>query len=299
MKNTKFFLLLFLASITTLTSVAMVASNAVTHGVTWDNKMLLSLLAIVICLCAHLVLALSKRRAAWLLWCACLIATMYSQLSYFTNVSTVAGKIRARNSVEVANSTRQIESIKQALSQVRARPVTVVARDLSKSKNDKRIAALNVELEEARRAEKLQDILIGLESNAVTIQSTESKDPLISLLESVTHIGAAIISITTGTTFAFVLEMLAVFLWCELLSKSQPEIPVSPELAMPEILTSPEDEKLATVKHAIASGQIRQTVTAIRKYLRCGQDKAVSIHKLLVNHRGNVTQSFQKSSAAS
>jgi hypothetical protein len=70
------------------------------------------------------------------------------------------------------------------------------------------------------------------------------------------------------------------------------------KLTVPEVVEPFEDEKLATVKLAIATGQIKQTVKAIREYLRCGQDKAASIHKLLVYPQGNVTQSFQKSSAA-
>lgn len=290
MINTKNILLSFLASITTVTSAAMVVSNAVTHGVTWIDKTLLSLLAIVICLCAHLLPALSKRRTVWLLWCACLVATMYSQLSFFTNVSNVAGEIRAKNSVQVANSTQQIESIKQALSRITARPIAVVARDLSKSTNDKRIAALNAELDEAKRVEKLQDTLIALESNAVTIQSAESKDPLHSLLESVTGGNTAVISIAIGTTFALVLELLAVFLWYELLSKSQPEVKpeisvssVSPELTelpVPEVLVSSEDEKLAILKHAIDTGKIKPTVAAIREFLQCSQSQAMSMRKV-------------------
>lgn len=293
MINTKNILLSFLASIATITSAAMVVSNAVDHGVTWTDRTLLSLLALVVCLCAHLLPALSKRRAVWLLWCACLVATMYSQLSFFTNVSTVAGEIRAKNSVQVVNSTQQIESVKQALSRITARPVAVVARELSKSTNDKRIVALNAELDEAKRVEMLQDILIAVESNAVTIQSAESNDPLLSLLELVTGSNASVISIVIGTTFALVLELLAVFLWYELLSKSQPEVKseisvpsVSPELIelpIPEVLALSEDEKLATLKHAIDTGEIKPTVAAIRKFLRCGQDKAVLIHKLLAH----------------
>lgn len=266
-----------------MTSAAMVVSNSVTHGVTWTEKILLSLLAIVICLSAHLLLVLSKRRSVWLLWLACLIVTMYSQLSFFTNVSLVAGENRAKNSVEVVNLAQQIESIKQALSHISSRPVTVVARDLSKSKNEKRVAALNAEMEEAKRAVKLQDTLIRLEGSVVTIQSTESKDPLISLIESVTHRDAAVILIAIGVTFAFVLELLAVFLWSELLSKSQPEskskIPMSPEMKVSEVLISSENEKLAALKIAIHTGKVKPTVAAIRKFLQCSQAKAMSLRK--------------------
>jgi hypothetical protein len=309
----KNFILLFLASFTTVTSLVMVVSNAINHGVTLTDKTLLSLLAIVFSLGTHLLPAMSKHRTglpkivAWLIWCACLVITMYNYLSYFTNASTYAGELRAKNSVQVINSNEQIESAKQALSRISARSVAEVARALSKSKGDKRIAALDAELDEAKRAEKLQDDLITLQGNAVAIQSAESNDPVISKLESVTHRNAAVISLTIGATSALVLELLAAFWWYELRSNPQPE--VKPEISVLSVLSeltessgsddivSSKDEKLEVVKQAIDSGTIKPTVTAIRKYLRCGQDKAFAIHKLLVNHRGNVTQGFLKNSS--
>jgi hypothetical protein len=248
MTNKKHILLLLLASIATLTSALMVVSNAVTRGVTETDKALLSLLALVICLCAHLLPALSKRRAVWILWGTCLVATMYGQLSFFTYVSAVAGENRASTSVQVVNSMRQIESVKQALSRISARPVAVVSHKLSKSTDEKRNAALSAELDEAKRAEKLQDTLITLESNAFAIHSAERSDPLISLLESVSGSSAAAISIIIGTTFALVLELLAVFLWCELLSKPLSEVKsglsIAPELPVPDVPASSEVGKL-------------------------------------------------------
>ena len=163
---------------------------------------------------------------------------------------------------------------------------------MDKSKNDKKIAALNEELDEAKRAEKLQDTLITLNSNAVAIQSTESKDPLLSLLVEVTGSNASVITIFVGTTFALVLELLGVFLWYEFLSKSQPEVKseistlsVSPELtelSLPEILVSSKDEKLATLKHAIDTKEIKPTVAAIREFMQCSQSQAMSLRKVFI-----------------
>ena len=46
--NTNKLLLSLLAPITTVTSLLMVVSNAVTSGVAWNDKLILSLIALVI-----------------------------------------------------------------------------------------------------------------------------------------------------------------------------------------------------------------------------------------------------------
>lgn len=301
MRITTVILLSLLASITTYASVLMVVSNAVPPGVTWTYQTLFSLPALpvlIICLSTHCIPALSKhytgrqKHVAWLIWSICISLSVYNYLSYYTNASADDGENRAVRSVLVINSTQQIESVKQSLSRISARPVAEVARALSKSKNEKRIAALNAELEEAKRAEKLQDTLQALLSNAAAIQRSESNEPLLMLLESVTHLSAAVISMAIGAARALAMELLAAFWWYILRSISQPEvkpeISVSHELtALPvsDVFVSPDDDKLAKVKHAIATGQIRQTVRDIREYLRCGQDKAIAIYNLLVHSK--------------
>lgn len=225
----------------------------------------------------------------WLLWGTCLVVTMHNYLSYFRNVSTDIGESRAKISVQVINSIKQIDSVKQALSGISARPVAEVARALSKSKNDKRIAALNAELDEAKRAEKLQDTLLVLQSNAVTIQSAESSDPVISLLESATPRNVTLVSTIIGMISAFAFEMLAVFFWYELESLLWPKVkpgilvsqvlPELTEMPVPEVLLSPEDEILAILKHEVDTGAIKLTVRAIRERFNCSQGKAMFIRK--------------------
>ena len=280
----------------------MVVSNAVTPGVTWTYQMLFTLPALpvlIICLSTHCIPALSKhytgrlQHVAWLIWSVCISLSLYNYLSYYANVSASDGENRANKSALVINSTQQIESVKQSLSRISARPVAEVARDLSKSKNEKRIAALNVELEEAKRAEQLQDTLQALLSNAAAIQRSESNEPLLTLLESVTHLSAAVISMAKAAASALAMELLAAFWWYVLRSILQPEVKpaiavssVSHEftvLPVSDVFVSPDDDKLAKVKHAIATGQIRQTVRDIREYLSCGQDKAIAIYNLLVH----------------
>jgi hypothetical protein len=242
-----------------------------------------------VCVGAHLLPAMSKRHRVRMLWIACLVVTILSQLSFFTDVSHADGEYRAMNSVQAVNARRQIESAKEALGRITARPVAVVARNLSKSTNAKRTAALEVELDEAKRAAKLQDTLITLENIAANIQSNESNAPLLSLFETATGNNAAVTTIILGVMRALVFELLGVFFWYELL-KPQPEVEsqiagssASRELPVPEVPSSVEDKQLATLKHAINAGKVKPTVAAIRKFMQCSQDKASSLRKSLVH----------------
>ncbi len=290
MVNIEKLLLLFLAPFTTFVSAAIVVSNAVTPGATLTDNALRSLPPLITCFGAHLLPSMSKHIVVRLMWVACLIVTMYIQQSYFTNNSTVEGERRAKNSVQVASLKQRIETIKEEHSRIHARPVAVVARALSKATDEKIIAALNAEMEEAKRAERLQDTLITLQGNMVSIQIAESNDPEISLLVSVTGISAAVISFCYQTTRTLMMELLGAFFWYKLQSKPHQEVKpeisvasVSLELPVPEVPVSPDDDKLAIVRQAVENGEIKQTVASIRKFLKCSTAKAMAIRKAFLS----------------
>ena len=186
-------LLLLFASFVTFVSMLIVVSNALTLGVTSSNQTMpalialakssnqtiSALIALAMCWGTHFVPALLKHCTGWLkraglpVWCLCLCVTMHNQLSYLTNVSTEAGENRANNSVQVINFNQQIETVKQEISRSRARSLTVIAHALSKATDDKIIAALNTELDEAKHVAKSQDHLHTLQSCVDSIQIAE------------------------------------------------------------------------------------------------------------------------------
>ncbi len=290
MVNTEKLLLTFLAPFTTFASAAIVVSNAVTPGATWTDNALRSLPALIICFGAHFLPSMSKHIAVRLMWVGCLVVTMHIQQSYLTNNSKVDGEYRAKNSVEVASLMQRIETIKEENSRNHARPVAVIARALSRETDDKIIAALNAEMEQAKRAERLQDTLITLQGNVVSIQSAERNDPEISLLVSVTGISAEVIAFCYQTTRTLMMELLGSFFWYKLQSKPhqevKPEIAVAsvlPELPVPEVPVSPDDVKLAIVRQAVDAGEIKPTVVSIRKLLRCSTVKAMTIREAFLS----------------
>jgi hypothetical protein len=292
-------LLLLFASFVTFVSMLIVVSNALTLGVTSSNQTIpalialakssnqtiSALIALAMCWGTHFVPALLKHCTGWLklaglpVWCLCLCVTMHNQLSYLTNVSTEAGENRAKSSVQLISLNQQIESVKQEISRIRARSLTVIARALSKATDDKRITELNSEQGEAKRSEKLLDYLHTLQNRADSIQIAEGNDPESSLIESVTGISAAKIKLFFGATGVLALESLATFLWYVFISKPhqevKPEILVSsdsPELnksPVPEAPASSDHEKFANLKHAVDTGEIKLAGDNIRKYLRC------------------------------
>jgi len=294
MRITLIIILSLLASLFTYASVLMAVSNVVTSPVvTWTFQTLFSLPALPVlltCIGTNILPALSKHHTGWkklmvwLLWGICMVVTMNNYLLYFRNVSTEAGEFRAKDSVQVINSNQQIKTVEQALSHLTHRSVVEVTRDLSKTTNDKRIAVLKAELDEATRAEKLQDTLQVLQSNAVTIQAAESSGPVTLLLESPTPHNDAVVSNIIGMIKAFAFEMLAVYFWYALESllwpKVKPEILVLTEMTempVPEVLDLSDDEMLAILRHEVEIGEIKVAVRAIRKRFNCSQTKAMFI----------------------
>lgn len=273
--NKKNILLFILAVVTTSTSLLMVVTTALSRGSNITDRALIGLLSVVICSCAHILPALSRRPFVWVLWGACLAGTLFSQLAFFANVQDHAGEIRSEKSVQVSNSTQQIEATKQALSQISARPVSIVARELAYTRSNKRKAALSEELEEAKRAERLHDDLRTAIASDTLTRSNAATDPLLTLLSHYSNISTNGISLLIGMSYALILEILAVFIWCELLAKPQHETP-------PEMQTdAKEDEKLTALKQARRAGIIKPTVSDIRQFLACSQSKAMEMRKAL------------------
>jgi anti-sigma28 factor (negative regulator of flagellin synthesis) len=56
------------------------------------------------------------------------------------------------------------------------------------------------------------------------------------------------------------------------------------ELPVPEALISSEDEKLATLKHAIETGEIKLKVETVRKFMHCSQKRAMLLRRELLTH---------------
>lgn len=280
-------MLRLLATFTTLTAVAMSAAAAWDRGGTALDRALLVAMAVTICAGAHLLLALSRRRVTWLLWAACLLGTVYGHLTFFTHAALRAGVVRAQQSEQVADVTRQIDATREALASIRARPVATVAAELSRAKSERRREALRDELDEAKRSARLLDGLVGTTAEVGATRRAELADPVMSRLAVVTGSSEAGIALAVGIAFAILLELTGAFLWVEALKPREPLVPGRPEVA--------KRDPLDALRDAVEVGLCKPTVASIRVFLGCGQARAIEMRRrLMTSERTSPSQSSAK-----
>jgi hypothetical protein len=153
-----------------------------------------------------------------------------------------------------------------------------------------RLDALGVEAAEAKRAETAQD-------SAAAARAAAMADPVTGALTAF-RLSVAHADLIAGLAFAAVLEGVACFAWLLTLRPDDvTEIAVTPATqaghaapvtevtdagnavaALESAATEPQDD-VTRVMTAIAAGQLRATVTEIRKFLGCSQTKAADIRK--------------------
>ncbi len=267
---------LILASIATLSAVAMTAVAAWERGGTDIDKALLVCMAVTVCIGAHLLPALSRRPLSWLLWAACLLATVYGHLTFFTHAGLRAGEGRAQIAIQAADANRQIEATREALAGIKARPAATVAADLSRARTERRIEALQEELAEARRAARLQDELVAATAAVTSARAAVRGDPVEARLAVVTGSSAASIGLAVGLGFAILIELTGAFLWCEALRPMAIPIQVAQE---PAKEAAP--DQLDSLRQAIDAGLCRPTVSSIRIFMGCGQARAIEMRRAL------------------
>lgn len=267
-----------LASFVTLTAMAIAAVAAWDRGSDLIDRVLLVSLAIGIVAAVHFLPALSRGFLTWLLWFACLLCAVYGHLTFFTYAAQRAGDIRADSSRQVLSVKLQIQTNRDALLSIHARPVTTVAALLSKANSERRREALLLELMEAQRAARLNDELVRLTATVTDLEVLAAADPVIVKLASVSGHSESSISLATSVVFSIILELVGAMLWSLALRRTD-------EVAMMTVSVSPTAEPtidpVKEVRDAIASGDCKPTVAGIRAFLGCGQARAMTLRRAL------------------
>lgn len=267
-----------LASMATLTAATMAASGAWDRGGTALDRALLVALGVSIVAGVHLMPALlSRARLRWLLWAGCLLGSLYGSTVFFVHAGMRAGEARTHNSAQVAGTASQIQTARDALASITARPVAVVAAQLADTHGRRARAALRLELEESRRAERLQDKLATLEATQTQAEVTGAADPVIARLAEVTGSSEAAVGLVIGLLFSLLLELLGAVLWIEALRQphGQPQ-------DYPKADTQPAaQDPLADLRRAIDAGDCKLTVAGIRAHVGCSQARALELRRAL------------------
>jgi hypothetical protein len=310
---------ILLASFITLTAIFMAGIAAWDRGGTLADKILLICLSVVIVLAVHLLPAISKRPVMWLVWGVCLLCAVYGHLTFLTHASLRAGAAQSQETLKHIGIERQIQIIKESLEKIEARPVAVVAAELSKSTSKKERSALNLELAEAKKASVLRDQLIMLSGVSAEAQILESADPVVSKLAGFFGVKDTIIYVTIGLVISVLIEVIGALVWFEVLRvpvKNEAGSHVTQAVTNPMVINknnglcvsdgfekilvtdnnshvTPVTEHgsshvnardsglLLSLKEAIDAGNCKPTVTSIQNFLNIARSRAAELRKLL------------------
>lgn len=261
--------LVALASLTTLTAIAMTAVAAWDRGGTLIDRALLVALSVAIIAAVHLLPALSRRPSAWALWCGCLLCAVYGHLTFFTHAGLRAGEVRAQHSARVVGAAQQIEAAREALAGISARPVSVIASELASTRGWQKRSALQAELSEARRAAVLRDGMVKLSSTAIDAEVMGAGDPVTARIAALLGVTDGSIALLAGLAFSVLLELVGAFLWYEVMQAHD----VDGQAAQ---------DPLDDLRQAVAERRCKPTVAGIRSFLGCGQAKASEMRRALL-----------------
>ena len=260
----------------TVTAMAMSAVSALDRGGNEVDQALIVALSVALCAGTHLILALWKHPLGWLLWFGCLLGTVYGHVTFFTHANLRAGEFRAQHSVQQIGIERQIEITNNALATIKSRPVAVVAEELASSRDWRQRPALRAEFSEARRAAALRDELVRISATGTTAMVVAGNDPVVAGIAKVTGSNANSLTLAVNLGFSLLTELLGAQLWWVALRR-QYEENISSVTNESQALRDP----IAELREAVASGECHPTVSGIREFLGCGQNKALEMRRAL------------------
>lgn len=260
----------------TTTAMAITVVSALDRGGTVVDQVLMVALSVVICAGTHFILVLWKHPLACLLWFGCLLGTVFTHVTFFTNANLRAGEFRARHSIQKIGIERQIKVTNEALATIKSRPVAVVAEVLASSRDWRQRPALRAELAEAKRAAALRDELVRISATATTAMVVAGSDPVAAGIANVTGSNAAGITMAFNLGFSILMELLGAQLWWIALRRQGEE---SISSVASESQTA--RDHIAELREAVAAGECPPTVSGIRKFLGCGQTTALEMRRAL------------------
>jgi len=247
-----------LATFVTIVAALMTAVASWDRGGTSIDKALLVAMSVVIVLAVHLLPALSRRPAAWLVWAGCLLCAVYGHLTFLTHASVRAGEAMAQHSAQTVGTQNQVEIVREALSHIVARPQAEVAAELAQTSDKRLRSSLNIEIAQAKKAEALRDELVRLSGVATSSSISNSVDPVTSKLAAFLNVEEGTVTVVIGLTFAVLLELIGAVLWVEALRPSGKKVEeVSDSKEMATVATQvTEKSKAANVTPAKSNATI-------------------------------------------
>lgn len=265
-----------IAIFVTSTAVTMTAIAAWDRGGTFADKAVLVAMSVVIVVAVHLLPAMSRRSVTWLVWMGCLVGAIYGHLTFFTNSAQRAADNRAQQSALAVGTQRQIDTAKDALSRITARPVTIVTAELAVTEDRRERAALREEIAQGKRAQVLLDDLARLSAVSTTAQIPVT-DPVTARLAAVTGWNESQVAVAIGLTFSILLELIGALLWYEAMRRETTVI--EPLSNGTTCVTQPVTDIVTMLRGAVTAGECQKSVRGIRKFLGCSQEQAMILNR--------------------
>lgn len=173
-------LTLALAVAVLLVSVSMAAVGAWHRGDGLLSRLLLSGLACLIVVAAHVLPGLVKSWFVWPAWGLCFLVAVYGHAGFFGFAGLGAQQERAKVSIYAQAQEKRRQAVIEALEGIKARPVAVVAGKLAREQVQAKREALELELSEAKKTAALRDELVRLADPVETERM--GADPVIEAL---------------------------------------------------------------------------------------------------------------------
>lgn len=300
-----------LALAATITAVCLSVLSGMQRGGLPAERALWVAVGVVLVIAAHLLPALCRpharpvRAAGAVIWFGCIAATCYGHAVFFLTSARHAGELRAAAVPVVTPQGRDLTAIARDRADAVARLARANARRCAepclslmaeRTALAAKLDAIGVEQAEAARHRSQQD-------RAVAARDAAQADPVTGPSAAIGW-SASRADLLAGLAFALVLEAVACFAWLLALrpavvtdaaetpahqgSNGVTVVPVTPVTPpshdkMQAATTSPEPMTVPTevgrVLEAVAAGELRPTVTEIRKYLGCSQTRATIVRR--------------------
>ena len=211
-----------MALFVTVVAIMMTGVAAWDRGGNDLDRALMVALSVVIVLAVHLLPAISRRSIAWVVWAGCLLCAIYGHLTFLVHSNQRASQHLSEVSTLTVGTENQIKAAREALAEITARPMAVVAAERANTKDLRIRHALNIELSQAQKAQQIRDDLRKLESDSTQAKVNGAVDPVTQKVAEVLGVTEAQVSVVIGLTLALLLELIGAVLWFEAL-RGEPE----------------------------------------------------------------------------
>lgn len=299
-------LTLAMAVAATATAICMSVLAGWQRGGDLPERLVWVAIGAVLVVGAHLLPALcrssplSVRCVGGLLWVTCMATACFGHATFFVLAQQHAGERRASSVPAVSNGVLAGRGL-TAIMTDRATVIRQLAvADSLRCERDcpalrvrrvalaARLDALNVEAEDVRRQQAADD-------RRIEQRDALAADPVTTKLAGVLGTTVSRVDLLSGLAFAAVLEGVACLLWSLALRPAQSTVAVppvghttgsghvcvTPSHGFVTAPVTPADTEIARLARDVAAGNVRATVSDIRRYLGCSQAKATAFRRQL------------------